>query len=238
MFNESRKAGADRRYRDSPPSRRRTIWSELAESNGARRCSLPCSAKGAFPMDHPLYMGVHVGPISPPSNRSRRMDAADFVLNPRMPQNRHELRQTVRRNVIQEKTVWAGRSQGRGEVSHLHRRRIVREFSRRRAGCARSCGSIMRRFNTPTIFARLPARNRQAGQSQSDPRGRQRIPWPNKRELHCGSPSRADMLFGGPRHPECLTTTVIFAQGFYASMGFAVPAALGAPNRQRLFARS
>src|SRR5579883_2128941 len=36
--------------------------------------------KGAFPMDHPLYMGVHVGPISPPPIVAR-MDEADFVLN-------------------------------------------------------------------------------------------------------------------------------------------------------------
>src|SRR6267154_432071 len=36
--------------------------------------------KGAFPMDHPLYMGVHVGPISPPSIVAR-MDESDFVLN-------------------------------------------------------------------------------------------------------------------------------------------------------------
>ena len=31
-------------------------------------------------MDHPLYMGVHVGPISPPPIVAR-MDEADFVLN-------------------------------------------------------------------------------------------------------------------------------------------------------------
>src|SRR5206468_2340462 len=36
--------------------------------------------KGAFPMDHPLFMGVHIGPLSPPPI-VKRVDRADLVLN-------------------------------------------------------------------------------------------------------------------------------------------------------------
>ena len=36
--------------------------------------------KGAFPMDHPLYMGTYVGPLSPPAIQQRVRDA-DIVLS-------------------------------------------------------------------------------------------------------------------------------------------------------------
>src|SRR5208282_4020574 len=61
--------------------------------------------KGAFPMDHPLHMGVHVGPISPPSIVAR-MDAADFVLN--LGCLRTDMNFGNRPpQIIQEKSVWA-----------------------------------------------------------------------------------------------------------------------------------
>jgi indolepyruvate decarboxylase len=52
---------------------------KLVERMGAP-CMTTVLGKGAFPMDHPQYMGVHIGPISPPSIR-RRVDAADLVIN-------------------------------------------------------------------------------------------------------------------------------------------------------------
>ena len=78
MFNASRKpvliAGIEiHRFKASQD------LVELAEKMGAPVMTTVLG-KGAFPMDHPLYMGVHVGPISPPSIVAR-MDAADFVLN-------------------------------------------------------------------------------------------------------------------------------------------------------------
>src|SRR5260370_41200844 len=78
MFNESRKpvliAGIEiHRYKVSHD------LVELAERMGAPVFATVLG-KGAFPMDHPLYMGVHVGPISPPPIVAR-MDEADFVLN-------------------------------------------------------------------------------------------------------------------------------------------------------------
>jgi indolepyruvate decarboxylase len=51
----------------------------LVERMGAP-CMTTVLGKGAFPMDHPQFMGVHIGPISPPSIR-KRVDAADLVIN-------------------------------------------------------------------------------------------------------------------------------------------------------------
>jgi TPP-dependent 2-oxoacid decarboxylase len=52
---------------------------ELVEKMGAP-CMSTVLAKGAFPMDHPQYMGVNIGPISPPPIR-KRIDEADLVIN-------------------------------------------------------------------------------------------------------------------------------------------------------------
>src|SRR6202023_2748712 len=78
MFNESRKpvliAGIEiNRYKAA----RELV--ELAEQMGAPVMTTVLG-KGAFPMDHPLHMGVHAGPISPPPIVAR-LDEADFVLN-------------------------------------------------------------------------------------------------------------------------------------------------------------
>jgi indolepyruvate decarboxylase len=51
----------------------------LAERMGAP-VATNVLAKGAFPMDHPLHMGVHIGPISPPP-MVRRVERADLVLD-------------------------------------------------------------------------------------------------------------------------------------------------------------
>src|SRR5258708_8848934 len=77
---------------------------ELAERMGAPVFATVLG-KGAFPMDHPLYMGVHVGPISPPPI-VERMDEADFVLN--LGCLRTDMNFGNRPpHIIQEKTVWA-----------------------------------------------------------------------------------------------------------------------------------
>src|SRR5439155_10498121 len=52
---------------------------ELGEKMGVP-CMTTVLAKGAFPMDHPQYMGVNIGPISPPPIRER-VDEADLLLN-------------------------------------------------------------------------------------------------------------------------------------------------------------
>ena len=51
----------------------------LVEKIGAP-CLTTVLAKGAFPMDHPQYMGVHVGAISPTAIR-QRIEESDLVLH-------------------------------------------------------------------------------------------------------------------------------------------------------------
>ncbi|MBV8055447.1 MAG: hypothetical protein JO071_09440, partial [Deltaproteobacteria bacterium] len=77
---------------------------ELAEKMGAPVLTTVLG-KGAFPMDHPLHMGVHIGPISPPPIVAR-MDEADFVLN--LGCLRTDMNFGNRPpQIIQEKSVWA-----------------------------------------------------------------------------------------------------------------------------------
>src|SRR5208282_802132 len=76
----------------------------LAEKMGAPVLTTVLG-KGAFPMDHPLHMGVHVGPISP-APIVERMDAADFVLNLGCLKTDMNFGNRPPR-IIQSKTVWA-----------------------------------------------------------------------------------------------------------------------------------
>ena len=51
---------------------------KLVEKMGVPCCT-SVLAKGAFPMNHPLYMGVYVGAISPPAIRER-VEQADLII--------------------------------------------------------------------------------------------------------------------------------------------------------------
>jgi TPP-dependent 2-oxoacid decarboxylase len=176
--------------------------------------------KGAFPMDHPLYMGVHVGPISPPSIVAR-MDQADFVLNLGCLKTDMNFGNRPP-HVIRGRTVWA--VDRKVEVKfHTYEDVAVRDFVR---------ALLREKFNhhsEKVVYAdnlrEIPARNGKpirviqilatVNQFLAD-----------KRDYIVVAES-GDMLFGGldVRVPQSGT---YLAQGFYASMGFAVPAALGA----------
>jgi indolepyruvate decarboxylase len=195
---------------------------ELAEQMGAPVLT-SVLGKGAFPMDHPLHMGVHIGPISPPPIVAR-MDEADFVLN--LGCLRTDMNFGNRPpQIIQEKSVWA--VDRKVDVKYhtyvnvavrdfvhallkqeLHKHReVVTYASNLTNGVAHSSGTsapvkvaeILRAVND------FVAENRQ----------------------YMVVAESGDMMFGGldlkvPREG------LYLAQGFYASMGFAVPAALGA----------
>ncbi|HXN85273.1 MAG TPA: thiamine pyrophosphate-binding protein, partial [Candidatus Binataceae bacterium] len=103
MFNRSRKpvviAGIEiHRYKAT------TELVALADKFGAPIFTTVLG-KGAFPMDHPLYMGVHIGPISPPPI-VKRMDQADFVLNLGCLKTDMNFGNRPP-HIIQERTVWA-----------------------------------------------------------------------------------------------------------------------------------
>ncbi|HVA69168.1 MAG TPA: thiamine pyrophosphate-binding protein [Candidatus Binataceae bacterium] len=219
MFNESRKpvviAGIEiHRYKAA----RDLI--ELAERMGAPVLTTVLG-KGAFPMDHPLYMGVHIGPISP-APIVARMDEADFVLN--LGCLRTDMNFGNRPpHIIQSKTVWA-----------VDRRVDVRYHTYLDVGVNDFVRAMLKQELTPhreTVHYadNLPEPARAAAEPVV-PVG-ELLRTVNRfladRSGYMVVAESGDMLFGGLdiRVPHGGT---YLAQGFYASMGFAVPAALGA----------
>jgi TPP-dependent 2-oxoacid decarboxylase len=201
------------RYKVQPEVRR------LAERMGAP-VTTTVLGKGAFPMDHPLYMGVHIGPISP-RPIVKRVDSADLVVNlgtlltdmnlgSRPPQ------------ITRDRSIWA--VGGRVNVSfHTYTDVHIRDFVRGllRAPLRRHRERVRYCDNLPP----QPAETHRAlrvtdvlHEVNGFLRGRRG--WVVVAES-------GDMLFAG------LDVRVergggYLAQGYYASMGFGVPGALGA----------
>jgi TPP-dependent 2-oxoacid decarboxylase len=196
---------------------------DLAEQMGAPVMTTVLG-KGAFPMDHPLYMGVHVGPISP-APIVARTDEADFVLN--LGCLRTDMNFGNRPpEIIEGKSVWA--VDRRVDVKyHTYMNVAVRDFVR-----ALRKQSIRRHQETVRYADNL----REAIGGGANGGGAalkvgeilmlvNEFLAAHKRYMVVAE--SGDMLFGGldVRVPHGGT---YLAQGFYASMGFAVPAALGA----------
>ncbi|HEY6419802.1 MAG TPA: thiamine pyrophosphate-binding protein [Candidatus Binataceae bacterium] len=192
---------------------------ELAEKMGAPVFTTVLG-KGAFPMDHPLYMGVHVGAISPPSIVAR-MDEADFVLNLGCLKTDMNFGNRPPK-MIQGKTVWA--VDRKVDVKyHTYTDVAVRDFVRallrqeltrhhEHVEYADNLRELAARDGKPILVSEILA---VVNQFLAE----------NRRYLVVAE--SGDMLFGGldVRVPH---NGAYLAQGFYASMGFAVPAALGA----------
>ncbi len=192
---------------------------ELAEKMGAPVMATVLG-KGAFPMYHPLYMGVHVGPISPPSIVAR-MDEADFVLNLGCLKTDMNFGNRPP-HVIRGRSVWA--VDRKVDVKyHTYTDVGVRDFVRGllREKIHRHSEKVTYADNLREIAARngKPVKVIQILAAVNEFLA-------DKRDYLVVAES-GDMLFGGLdiRVPH---TGGYLAQGFYASMGFAVPAALGA----------
>src|SRR2546428_3687090 len=176
--------------------------------------------KGAFPMDHPLFMGVHIGPLSPPPI-VKRVDRADLVLNlgtlltdmnlgSRPPQ------------ITRDRSIWA--VGGRVNVSfHTYTDVHIRDFVR---GLLRA---PLRRHREKVRYCdHLPA---QPAGTKRPLRVTDVLHEVNRflrgRRGYMVVAESGDMLFAG------LDVRVergggYLAPGHYASMGFGVPGALGA----------
>jgi indolepyruvate decarboxylase len=196
-----------------------TEMRELAEKLGAP-VTTTVLAKGAFPMDHPLHMGVHIGPISPPPI-VRRVDRADLVLNlgtlltdmnlgSREPQ------------ITRDKSIWA--VGGKVNVSfHTYTEVHLRDFVR---GLLRA--RLRRHRERVTYADNLPPRTKEPARVlRVAEMLRELNDFLRGRRGYSVVAESGDMLFAG------LDVRVergggYLAQGFYASMGFGVPGALGA----------
>lgn len=198
----------------------------LVEQMGAP-CMTTVLGKGAFPMDHPQYMGVHIGPISPPPIR-KRIDAADLVLNlgtlltdmnlgSRPPQ------------ITRGRSIWAVGNRvdasfhtytnvGIRDFVRALRRERLRRHTERVTYCDNLHGALRGVRCTITVADMLRELNR----------------FLDGKRGYVVIAESGDMLFAG------LDVRVgrgggYLAQGYYASMGFGVPGALGAEigTRQR-----
>jgi indolepyruvate decarboxylase len=181
-------------------------------------------AKGVFPMDHPLHMGIHVGPFSAPEIQ-RRVRGADLVLslgNQLTDINLGAARPQVRRS----QSVWAVNNRVnvsfhtftdvtlKDFVSKLTRERLPRFSGKVRYHDNLERTSLDPERPTPlSINDLLVEVNEFLGSGKG-------------RGYHVIAES-GDMLFGGVEVRQ-RRGGLYFAQGYYASMGFAVPAALGA----------
>jgi indolepyruvate decarboxylase len=181
-------------------------------------------AKGVFPMDHPLHMGIHIGPFSAPEIQGR-VRAADLVLslgNQLTDLNLGAAKPQVRR----ERSVWAVGQ--RVNVSfHTYTEVMLKDF------VSRLAKQELPRFREPIGYhdnlKRVPLmQSARTSLSINDllvevnaflASGRGRA-----YDVFAES---GDMLFGG-LELRLRRGGMYFAQGYYASMGFAIPAAMGA----------
>jgi TPP-dependent 2-oxoacid decarboxylase len=195
---------------------------ELAEKMGAPVLTTVLG-KGAFPMDHPLHMGVHIGPISP-APIVARMDEADFVLN--LGCLRTDMNFGNRPpQIIEAKSVWA--VDRKVDVKyHTYMNVAVRDFVRallkqelRRHREAVTYASNLTNGAPQPNGVNTPVKVSEILRAVND------FVAENRHYLVVAE--SGDMMFGG-LDIKVPHGGLYLAQGFYASMGFAVPAALGA----------
>jgi indolepyruvate decarboxylase len=177
-------------------------------------------AKGVFPMDHPLHLGIHIGPFSAPAIE-RRVLAADLVLALGTELTDMNLGAS-RPQVARDRSVWA--IQNRVNISfHTYTEVTLRDFV-----------AALARERLPRFRERVVYRDnlrRRPGRAASLLSVNDLLLEVNDfLEKHPGYhviAESGDMLFGG-LELRLHGPGLYMAQGFYASMGFGVPAALGA----------
>jgi indolepyruvate decarboxylase len=194
----------------------------LAERLGSPVVTTPL-AKSVFPMDHPQHMGIHIGPFSALPIQ-RRVRQADLVLSLGNQLTDMNLG-AARPQVLRDRSVWA--IANRVNVSfHTYTDVTLRDFVAELA--KRELPRFPERIRYCDNLKRAPDRGRRSphGISINDLLVEVNAFLAEEPGYDVFAES-GDMLFGGLeiRQP---AGGLYFAQGYYASMGFAVPAALGA----------
>jgi indolepyruvate decarboxylase len=178
-------------------------------------------AKGAFPMDHPLHMGIHIGPFSAPKIQERVRNA-DLVLslgNQLTDMNLGAAKPQVRR----KHSVWA--LSDRVNISfHTYTDVTLKDFVSRLAS-----EQLPRFRETITYYDNLKRGARRASRLTINDLLLEVNDFlaAKKGRGYDVFAESGDMLFGG-LEVRVQADGLYFAQGYYASMGFAVPAAMGA----------
>jgi len=178
-------------------------------------------AKSVFPMDHPLHMGIHMGPLSAPAIQ-RRVRNADLVLALGTELTDMNLG-AAKPQVARETSVWA--IEGRVNVS-FHQYTDVELYDFVAALAARP----LPRFRERVVYHDNLVAPRPGSAGRRPLRVNDLLVELNRfLAAHAGYhvvAESGDMLFGGLELR--LRGGLYLAQGYYASMGFGVPAALGA----------
>lgn len=193
---------------------------KLVEKMGAACCT-SVLAKGAFPMNHPLYMGVYVGAVSPRKIRER-VEKADLIIGLGMFLTDIELGGSQPAEALRHRSIWA--VEHKVNVSfHTYTDVTLRDFVHGLArvplkshreqviysdNLANSKPDLDRRVRVADVLREI---NRFLAQ----------------RKKFMVVAESGDSLFGGI-DIKVGNDGLYLAQGFYASMGFAVPGALGA----------
>jgi TPP-dependent 2-oxoacid decarboxylase len=91
---------------------------KLVEKMGVPCCT-SVLAKGAFPMNHPLFMGVYAGAISPPPIRAR-VEQADLIIGLGMFLTDIEMGGSQPPEALRHRSIWAVGEPGQRELPYLH----------------------------------------------------------------------------------------------------------------------
>ena len=201
-------------------SRAEGHFKKLAEKLGAAVVTTVL-AKGVFPMDHALHMGIHMGPLSPRAIQDR-VRGADLVLALGTELTDMNLG-AARPQVARDRSVWA--LEGRVNVSfHQYTDVELYDFVSALAGDA------VPHFRERVVYRDNLTAMRAASETRRPLRVNDMLVVLNRfLAAHPGYhvvAESGDMLFGGLELR--LRGGLYLAQGYYASMGFAVPAAMGA----------
>ena len=193
---------------------------KLVEKMGVPCCT-SVLAKGAFPMSHPLFMGVYAGAISPPPIRAR-VEQADLIIGLGMFLTDIEMGGSQPPEALRHRSIWA--VENRVNVSfHTYTDITLRDFVHAllRAELKRHREKVVYSDNLPATRApaHRPVRVADVLREINHFLARQ------KKFLVVAE--SGDSLFGGI-DIKVGNDGLYLAQGFYASMGFAVPGALGA----------
>jgi TPP-dependent 2-oxoacid decarboxylase len=198
---------------------------KLIERIGAPCCT-SVLAKGAFPMNHPLYMGVYIGAVSPPAIR-QRVEQADLILGLGMFLTDIELGGSQPADALRHRSIWA--VENHVNVSfHTYTDVTLREFVHglMRAELKPHREKVVYSDNlVPASAPRASANGMQQVRVADVLREINRF-LDGKKKFMVVAES-GDSLFGGI-DIKVGNDGLYLAQGFYASMGFAVPGAMGA----------
>ena len=199
---------------------------KLVEKMGVPCCT-SVLAKGAFPMNHPLYLGVYVGALSPPGIR-RRVEKADLIIGLGMFLTDIEMGGSQPPEALRHRSIWA--VENRVNVSfHTYTDVTLRDFVHGliRAKLKRHRERVVYGDNLGKAKLNMARRVRVADVL------REINQFLARHEEFLVVAESGDSLFGGIEI-KVGGDGLYLAQGFYASMGFAVPGALGAQIGTRL----